>query len=126
MPNNINPPKTKYTHSPRPHLLPLPDPRPIITRPPTHNHTHTHTYKPPTHSSTLHQWSRPDPAYLLEEHERKERKQKAPPKPWYTYLLESAYKRDPYPDSKLAQLLLALEINRRAKVCRWVCGWVCG
>lgn len=37
-------------------------------------------------------------------------------KPWYGYLLESVHKRDPYPDSKLAQLLLAFEINRLAKV----------
>lgn len=72
-------------------------------------------------SSTLHQWSRDDPAFLLEEHGRKERGEKVARKPWWLYMLESVHKRDPYPDSKLAQLLLAAEINRLGKV--YMDGW---
>lgn len=51
-------------------------------------------------SSTLHQWSRDDPTFLLEERERRARGEKVV-KPWYVYLLESIHTRDPYPDSKV-------------------------
>ncbi len=79
----------------------------------------TTTPRPTTNSSTLHQWSRADPALLLEQHEQRGAKP-APKKAWHVHLAESVYKRDAYPDSKLAQLLLAQEINRRAKVSRLI------
>jgi len=79
-------------------------------------------------SSTLHQWSRADPSFLLQpeqlaqaqvdeakEAARKEGGKKQPRTPWTTYLLQAIFKRESYPDSKLAQLFLAMEINTLAK-----------
>lgn len=54
-------------------------------------------HTPQTCSSTLHQWSRDDPAFLLEEHGRRARGEKPPQKSVLGYLLESIAKHDPYP-----------------------------
>ena len=61
-------------------------------------------------SSTLHQFSQPDPAKLLvdvargHEHDRQSRIK--------GFASAAVLGRDPYPDSKLALLLLAQELNR--------------
>lgn len=62
------------------------------------------------HSSTLHQWSRADPAFLLEETQRRARGEEKRHKAWYAHLLESVYKRDSYPDSKVPYAFVGVYI----------------